>query len=178
MATCTYDKECYLVVEIYNRSLAKIQLAGRYLTPKAITPFSHFVFQETPEYCTRLAKLFKEGRVSVVINGNALTHEQILNLWAYPDSSSAPAPPGNRYYNQPVVGAINGVNFTFTSPTKFIHLNPDTEVLLYNGARLDHGGANDYVVSESVPGTGYDIITLTFIPQPGDKLLIDFTPSP
>lgn len=178
MANCTYDKECHLVVEIYNRSLAKIQLAGRYLTPKAITPFSHFIFQEDPAYCTRLAKLFKEGRVSVVINSIALTYEQILKLWAYPDTDSPPGPSGNRYYNQPVIGSIDGINFTFSSPTKFIHLTPDTEVLLYNGVRLEYGAGNDYIVNESIPGTGYDIIQLTFIPIPGDKLLIDFTPAP
>ena len=178
MATCKYDKECYLVVEIYNRSLAKLQLAGRYLTPKTVTPFSHFIFQETPSYCTRLAQLFKDGHVTVVINNVVLDYEQIVNLWAYPDTDTTPGPAGNRYYNQPVLGAINGVNTTFLSPTKFIHANPDTEVFLYNGVRLEQGAGNDYTVSESIPGLGYDIITTAFAPKSGDKLLLDFTPAP
>jgi len=178
MATCTYDKDCYLVVEVYNRTLAKVQLAGKYLAPKTITPFSHFIFQETPAYCNRLAKLFKEGRLSVVINDVVLNYEQILNLWAYPDGAGGPAPSGNRYYNQPVVGVIDGVNTNFTSPTKFIHANPDTEVLLYNGVRLEEGAGNDYIVSESAPGTGYDLISTNFTPKTGDKLWLDFTPAP
>ena len=176
MATCNYDKECNVVVEVYNRTLAKIQLAKRYLSPKTITPLSYFIFQEDPSQCSRLAKLFKEGKVSVVISGNVLTHEQILNLWAYPDGDSSPAPSGNRFYNQPVLGVINGVNVNFTSPTKFIHSNPDLEVLLYNGMRLEHGPANDYTVTESIPGTGYDLIALAFAPIAGDKLILDFTP--
>jgi len=178
MATCDYDKDCFLVVEIYNRTLAKILIAERWIKSKAITPFSHFIFQEEPKHCNRLAKLFKEGRISVVINGTALDYEQIVNLWAYPNNDTTPPPAGNRYYNQPVIGAINGVNTTYTSPIKFIHTTPDTEVLLYNGVRLEQGIGNDYVVTESVLGTGYDIITTTFPPIVGDKLLLDFTPHP
>lgn len=179
MATCDYDKDCFLVVEVYNRTLAKILIAERWIKSKAITPFSHFIFQEDRTHCDRLAKLFKEGRISVVINGTALDYEQIVNIWSYPNTGSpTPPAPGNRYYNQPVLGAINGVNTTFTSPTKFIHANPDTEMLRYNGVHLEQGGGNDYTVAESAPGTGYDIITTAFAPIAGDKLILDFTPHP
>jgi hypothetical protein len=175
---CDFDKECYVVVEVYNRTLAKVQLIDRYLTPKTITPFSHFLFQEEPKHCQRLAKLFREGRVSVVVNGVVLDEQQILRLWAYPDTDTTPGPPGSRYFNQPVLGVINGVNVTFSSPTKFNHSPPDTEALYYNGVRLEEGAGNDYIVAESVPATGYDIITMAFAPKAGDKLILDLTPHP
>lgn len=66
-----------------------------------------------------------------------------------------------------LVGAINGVNMVFTTPSIFVHASGgDSIAVYYNGQRLFEGAANDYVVSESGgPGTGYDTVTLTFAPK-------------
>jgi len=82
----------------------------------------------------------------------------------------------NREYRQSLLGPINGTNTIFATSTKFIRDGTRNEVLKYNGVTLDQGGSDDYVASESVPTTGFDTVTLTFAPQVGDKLIIDFTP--
>lgn len=78
--------------------------------------------------------------------------------------------------NQLLTGVINGVNLVFTSPVRWLRNATVSEALYLNGQRLTHGPGNDYVATESLPGFGFDIITMTFAPSPGDVLLIDFTP--
>jgi hypothetical protein len=76
---------------------------------------------------------------------------------------------------QPLVGAIDGVNTVFVSPTKFLHDGLHDEVLSYNGVEQDEGAGDDYVVSESGGiGTGFDTITTSFVPKPGDKLWLTY----
>lgn len=82
---------------------------------------------------------------------------------------------GGRYFNQPLSATGNPQIFTTAIPFK--HGGVDDEAVLYNGQRLKEGAANDYVASESGgAGTGYDTITLTFVPMAGAEWLIDFAP--
>lgn len=79
-----------------------------------------------------------------------------------------------------LVGSIDGINQTFTTPTKFVHVvGGETIRVFYNGQRLVEGVLDDYTVSESGgPGTGYDTVLLAFAPKgsPGlDKLMADYT---
>jgi hypothetical protein len=84
---------------------------------------------------------------------------------------------GPRYFQQSLIGLINGSNTTFYTAVPFKHGGVDTESLFYNGQALDEGSGNDYVVSESGgPGTGYDKIDTAFVPRDGQKLVIDFVP--
>lgn len=56
------------------------------------------------------------------------------------------------------IGAIDGVNLTFTTPEKFIQVAPLVIRVYRNGQRQAQVG--DYTVSESGGfGTGYDTIT-------------------
>lgn len=85
----------------------------------------------------------------------------------------------SRRYNQPLSGAINNLNTVFTTAEKFRHDGIRDESVYYNGQRLQEGASNDYVASESVPGLGYDTITMAFAPKNGadpDQLWIDYTP--
>jgi len=80
----------------------------------------------------------------------------------------------DRNWNQSLIGVIDGFNTVFTTGTKFRRTATDNEIVLLNGVRLREG--DDYTVSESVPGTGYDTITFTIPPRVNDKITIDFTP--
>jgi hypothetical protein len=85
----------------------------------------------------------------------------------------------SRRYTQALSGAINNVNRVFTTAEKFRHDGIRDESFYYNGQQLQEGAGNDYVVSESVPGLGYDTITTEFTPRNGanpDQLWIDYTP--
>ena len=82
----------------------------------------------------------------------------------------------SRRYRQAVIGPINGINQVFTTAERFRHDGIRDESFYYNGQLLEEGAGNDYVVSESLPGTGYDIITTTFVALPDDKFWIDYTP--
>jgi hypothetical protein len=73
----------------------------------------------------------------------------------------------------PLAGSIDGANTVFTSPTPWTR-DDTAESVYYNGVRLTEGIGNDYVATESVPAAGYDTLTFTFSPQPGDILTIDF----
>jgi hypothetical protein len=81
-----------------------------------------------------------------------------------------------RRHDQALLGPINGVNTVFTTAAKFRHDGTKNEHVFYNGVKLQEGVGCDYVASESVPTTGYDTITLAFVPLSGDQLTIDFTP--
>lgn len=91
------------------------------------------------------------------------------------DAVGDSGPSGNRYYQQNLVATVDPKIFNTLLP--FRHGGVDTEVVLYNGQRLKEGSGHDYVVSESGGiGTGYDTITLEFIPRPSSNWVIDFVP--
>ena len=74
---------------------------------------------------------------------------------------------------RPLVGAIDGVNTVFTSPTNWVRSAITQEAVYYNGQRLIEGPGNDYIATESVPAAGFDTVTFSFAPIPGDVLTID-----
>lgn len=76
--------------------------------------------------------------------------------------------------NQDLIGSIDGANTVFTTVEPFCHDSLRGEMLYFNGQRLKEGVGCDYTVAESVPGSGYDTITLAFAPLPGENLLIDY----
>lgn len=73
-----------------------------------------------------------------------------------------------------LVGAINGVNTSFTTPDEFKHSPPTADICVYyNGQRLVRD--DDFVIAESGgPGSGYDTVVTLFVPVPGDKILVDY----
>lgn len=75
--------------------------------------------------------------------------------------------------NIPLIGVKNGVNKIFTSPDKFVR-TPYVETVKYNGITLEEGVGGDYTVSESVPGDGYDTITMEVALLDWEKLTIDY----
>jgi len=82
---------------------------------------------------------------------------------------------GTRFFQQPLTPT--GDPKVFTTALNFSHGSVDTEIVYYNGQRLLEGSGNDYVASESGGvGTGYDTITLEFMPRPASNWLIDYTP--
>lgn len=82
---------------------------------------------------------------------------------------------GTRFFQQPLTPT--GDPKVFTTALNFKHGGVDTEAVHYNGQRFLSGSGNDYVASESGGvGTGYDTITLEFIPRPASNWLIDYTP--
>ena len=82
---------------------------------------------------------------------------------------------GARFFQQPLSPTVDPQ--IFTSALKFMHGAVDAEVVYYNGQRLLEGTGNDYIAVESGGiGTGYDTISLTFVPRPGSNWLIDYTP--
>jgi len=84
---------------------------------------------------------------------------------------------GIRFFQRVLVPTGNPS--VFTAPTNFQHGGVDTEAVHYNGQRLFEGAGNDYIASESGGvGTGYDTITLLFVPRAGSNFLIDYTPAP
>ena len=71
-----------------------------------------------------------------------------------------------------LLGAINGVNTTFTTPDLFI---PSTLAVYYNGQRLKEGPLKDYTLTESGgAGTGFDTIIMGIAPKIGDRILTDY----
>jgi hypothetical protein len=94
---------------------------------------------------------------------------------AGPPGPAGPAGP-SRYVDQPLIGLQNGLNTVFTTSVKFQHTATLRESLFLNGMRLRHGVASDYIVSESVLGTGYDTVTLAIAPIGVDWLTIDIYP--
>jgi len=90
-------------------------------------------------------------------------------------------PGSGRRIGEDLSAQVDGATDTFVTPTKFIHQAPGDSISVYlNGVRLRLGAANDYTLSESGgSGTGFDTITLAFIPRAGaskpDILLVDYT---
>ena len=85
-----------------------------------------------------------------------------------------PRPPA-RHVGVALFGAINGSNTTFTTPVDFLNAGGDTIAVFYNGQRLFAGAGNDYLLSESGgPGTGWDTVTVLFVPRLSDRLTADF----
>lgn len=81
--------------------------------------------------------------------------------------------------NIPLIGIKDGNNRVFTTPEKFRNIGGRTIQVYHNGRRLVLGGAipasGDFYASESVPGTGYDTITLTtFSPVSRSTLYADY----
>jgi hypothetical protein len=77
---------------------------------------------------------------------------------------------------QNLVGPRDGVNVQFTTPgaEKFSHNLPFLDISVYfNGSRL--AWLDDYLITESVVGSGYDTIFLLVPPLlPNDHLLADY----
>jgi hypothetical protein len=80
---------------------------------------------------------------------------------------------GSRRYNILLAGDKDGFNQVFTTPEPFV---PGWEAVFWNGFRLVRGASADYTTSEGAgPGTGYDTVTLTWPPQPGEALEADYS---
>lgn len=79
-----------------------------------------------------------------------------------------------------LLGTKDGVNKVFTAPDTFRDDDRATVRVFHNGRRLikspdDNPQNGDFVVSESVPGGGYDTVTLlTFAPVPTSELRADY----
>lgn len=72
-----------------------------------------------------------------------------------------------------LAGTIDGVNRVFTTSDKFVMEFGGAQVMVHvNGVRQKL--TDDYSVSESVPGLGFDTITFVVAPKPGDNLLADY----
>ena len=79
-----------------------------------------------------------------------------------------------------LLGVKNGVNKVFTAPDTFRDDDQTTVRVFHNGRRLimspdDNPQNGDFVVSESIPGDGYDTVTLlTFAPVSTSELRVDY----
>lgn len=97
-----------------------------------------------------------------------------------PGAPGLPGPPGpagvTGFVGQSLSGIQNGINTVFTTSVKFQHTATIKEILFLNGMRLREGLGADYTVSESTPGTGYDVITFAVPPVLSDYLTIDLFP--
>ncbi len=71
-----------------------------------------------------------------------------------------------------LIGTKDNVNTIFATPTKFKHNSQFKEVLYVNALRQH--SPEDYLISESVVGEGYDIITFVVPPFSDDLLIIDY----
>lgn len=110
--------------------------------------------------------------------GLATSNDELI-LQALASFEASPGPAGSRVFREHVSGVINGVNNVFTTTLNFIPSGPQKETVYYNGVMMESGAGNDYVVSESGgPSTGFDTITLAFVPKVGDRIWIDYAPSP
>lgn len=96
---------------------------------------------------------------------------------------STPAPTGagstGRIFCEAPTGSINGTNVIFVTAEKITTTGTDLDkpAVFYNGQKLMAGAGCDYTLSESVSGMGFDTITLTFPPRPGDQVAVDYTPT-
>lgn len=91
-------------------------------------------------------------------------------------ASSIAAASTNRWIDQSLIGAQNSINTVFTTAVPFVRDATTREVFYVNGIRQREGAGHDYVATESVPGAGYDTITMGYPPVAKDNLSIDFTP--
>ena len=86
-----------------------------------------------------------------------------------------------------LAGIINSSNKSYALPggEKAVNLSASGSASIeafYNGKRLEHGAANDFIESES-GGVGTGIDTITFVaarppPRPGDKVTANWIKSP
>lgn len=101
---------------------------------------------------------------------------EIIGL-ALPEKAETPTPSDEPRISEPLLGIIDGVNTVFHSESIIDRSDlKKAEYVYYNGVLLESGASNDYSVSESIPGSGYDTITFVFSPKPGDKLEIKYIP--
>lgn len=83
----------------------------------------------------------------------------------------------------PLLGTKDGINRVFTTPGPFRQDDYASIRVYHNGRRLDESPDTnplngEYVVSESVPGAGYDTVTIfSFSPVATSDLLADYVPS-
>lgn len=85
---------------------------------------------------------------------------------------------GRLLTGQLVIGAVDGVNATFTTARPFLHSSDFEELVYLRGVRRFEGVGCDYVAAESGgPGTGFDTITFQKAPKVGNNILIDYYPA-
>lgn len=72
-----------------------------------------------------------------------------------------------------LIGIQNGINTTFTTATKFKHIDNFKEVIFTNGLR-NHIPEDYYVAESGGPGTGYDTIVFVAPPLSDDVVTIDY----
>jgi hypothetical protein len=72
-----------------------------------------------------------------------------------------------------LTGPIDGINKVFTTIDKFSMVFSGPQIKVYfNGVRQLF--PDDYTVSESVPGLGFDTVTFAVAPRTRDNLLADY----
>ena len=76
--------------------------------------------------------------------------------------------------DQPLIGAINGINTVYTTPVQFKNTILFKGLFYINGVRQKQGVGCDYIVTESTPLGGYDTITVAYAPRTGDVLTLDY----
>lgn len=73
---------------------------------------------------------------------------------------------------QALLGTVDGVNQTFTTPDPFVHAVPGASIAVYyNGQRL--ALVDDYTVSAPTL-VGFTQVDLLIAPKPGDRLIADY----
>jgi len=71
----------------------------------------------------------------------------------------------------PLIGDIDGAKVIFYVPDVFVEASMRVH---YNGQKLHVGDTEDYVVSESVVGSGYDTIIFNFAPRINDRITANY----
>jgi hypothetical protein len=71
-----------------------------------------------------------------------------------------------------LLGSYDGMNRQFAIPEPAVHDPPRRQVKVYHGGRRLQG--SEYIVRESVPGGGYDLVQLIFAPQTTGRLYADY----
>lgn len=85
----------------------------------------------------------------------------------------SPPPPAQLVEGEVLTGIIDGTNKIFTTTDKFIMEFGGVNIKVYvNGVRQKF--LDDYSVSESIPGAGFDTITFLIAPKVEDNLLSDY----
>jgi hypothetical protein len=85
----------------------------------------------------------------------------------------SPPPPEKIIQGEFPSGDIDGVNTVFSTSEKFSMEYGGFQIKVYfNGVRQKL--INDYLVSESVVGSGFDTITFSVAPRTGDNIIVDY----